>query len=86
MTENHPDVQTMKLSAADDSKHMAPSPHGLYAEVVKTRIKEVCQKSETGLLNLHKLFDPDKLPAYSHLHYINTPLIFVIPNHFPLEF
>ena len=44
VTEDHPEVQAMVLTALEEAKHMSASPFGLYAEVLKTRIKEVCEK------------------------------------------
>ena len=44
VTEDHPEVKAMVLSAMEEAKHMRTSPFGLYAEVLEKRIKEVCQK------------------------------------------
>lgn len=44
VTEDHPEVKAMVLTALEEAKHISASPFGLYAEVLKTRIKEVCQK------------------------------------------
>lgn len=44
MTEDHPEVKAMVLSALEEAKLMSTSPLGLYAEVLEKRIKEVCQK------------------------------------------
>ncbi|XP_051264627.1 adenylate kinase 9 isoform X2 [Dicentrarchus labrax] len=41
VTEDHPEVQAMVLSALEEAKHMSTSPFGLYAEVLETRIKEI---------------------------------------------
>lgn len=59
VTEDHPEVQAMVLTALEDAKHVSTSPFGLYAEVLEERIKEVCQKSETWQLHLNKLFGPE---------------------------
>lgn len=45
MTENHPEVQAMVLTALEEAKHMSTAPSGLYAKVLETRIKEVRQKN-----------------------------------------
>uniref|UniRef100_A0A8C2ZHF6 AAA+ ATPase domain-containing protein n=1 Tax=Cyclopterus lumpus TaxID=8103 RepID=A0A8C2ZHF6_CYCLU len=44
LTEDHPEVQAMVLSALEEAKHMSTSPFSLYAEVLEERVKEVCQK------------------------------------------
>ncbi|XP_076612348.1 adenylate kinase 9 isoform X2 [Chaetodon auriga] len=41
VTENHPEVQAMVLTALEEAKHMNTSPFSLYAEVMETRIKEI---------------------------------------------
>lgn len=45
VTENHPEVQAMDLTALEEARHKSIAPPGLYAKVLKTRIKEVHQKS-----------------------------------------
>lgn len=81
VTENHPEVKAMVLSALEEAKHMNTSPFSLYAEVLETHIKEVGQKSETWQLHSHKLFGPKRLSAYIYIHhfnsrYLTTPLFF----------
>lgn len=44
VTEDHPEVKAMVLSALEHAKYTSTSPLGLYAEVLEKRIKEVCQK------------------------------------------
>ncbi|XP_030261487.1 adenylate kinase 9 isoform X1 [Sparus aurata] len=41
VTEDHPEVKAMVLTALEEAKHISASPFGLYAEVLKTRIKEM---------------------------------------------
>ncbi|XP_038592648.1 adenylate kinase 9 isoform X2 [Micropterus salmoides] len=47
VTEDHPEVQAMVLTALEDAKHVSTSPFGLYAEVLEERIKEI-EKTDTG--------------------------------------
>lgn len=42
VTEDHPEVQAMVLSALEEAKQVKTSAVGLYAEVLEARIKEVC--------------------------------------------
>ncbi|XP_034755966.1 adenylate kinase 9 isoform X5 [Etheostoma cragini] len=41
VTEDHPEVQTMVLTALEEAKHQSTSPFGLYAEVLEKRVKEI---------------------------------------------
>ncbi|XP_069014339.1 adenylate kinase 9 [Embiotoca jacksoni] len=41
MTEDHPEVQAMVLSAVEEAKQLSTSPISLYAEVLQNHIKEV---------------------------------------------
>lgn len=41
VTEDHPEVQAIVLTALEEAKHKSIAPSGLYAKVLKTRIKEV---------------------------------------------
>ncbi|XP_073349311.1 adenylate kinase 9 [Pagrus major] len=41
VTEDHPEVQAMVLTALEEAKNMSTSPFSLYAEVLETRIKEM---------------------------------------------
>ncbi|XP_044232196.1 adenylate kinase 9 isoform X1 [Thunnus albacares] len=41
VTEDHPEVKAMVLSALEEAKNMSTSPFGLYAEVLEKRIKEI---------------------------------------------
>ncbi|XP_047429649.1 adenylate kinase 9 [Mugil cephalus] len=41
VTEDHPEVQAMVLSAVEEAKKLSTSPVGLYAEVLEKRIKEI---------------------------------------------
>lgn len=50
----------MVLSTLEEAKKLSASPFGLYAQVLENRIKEVCQRSKTWQLHLHKLFGSEK--------------------------
>ncbi|KAE8286847.1 Adenylate kinase 9 [Larimichthys crocea] len=41
VTENHPEVQAMVLTALEEAKHMSTSPVGLYAKVLEKHTKEI---------------------------------------------
>ena len=75
VTEDHPEVQAMVLTALEEAKQMSTSPSSLYAEALERRIKEVRQKSETWKLHLHKLCC---LYAICPLSYTITILVFQI--------
>ncbi|XP_031726212.1 adenylate kinase 9 isoform X2 [Anarrhichthys ocellatus] len=47
VTEDHPEVQAMVLSALEEAKHMSTSPFSLYAEVLQKRVKEI-EEAETN--------------------------------------
>lgn len=48
VTEDHPEVKAMVLRALEEAKQMSTPPHfDLYVDVLKKRIKEVCQRFET---------------------------------------
>ncbi|XP_054474711.1 adenylate kinase 9 [Anoplopoma fimbria] len=49
VTEDHPEVQAMVLSALEEAKHMSTSPFSLYADVLEKRIKETKEaESDAG--------------------------------------
>nr|XP_046228264.1 adenylate kinase 9 [Scatophagus argus] len=41
VTENHPEVKAMVVTALEEAQHMSTVPFGLYAEVLQKRIKEI---------------------------------------------
>ncbi|XP_039637151.1 adenylate kinase 9 isoform X2 [Perca fluviatilis] len=47
VTEDHPEVQTMVLTAMEEAKHQSTSPFSLYAEVLEKRVKEI-EEADTG--------------------------------------
>ncbi|KAL7388763.1 hypothetical protein ABVT39_020280 [Epinephelus coioides] len=47
VTEDHPEVQAIVLSALEKAKHMSTSPLSLYAEVLEKHIKEI-EEADTG--------------------------------------
>ncbi|XP_070781653.1 adenylate kinase 9 [Enoplosus armatus] len=52
VTEDHPEVQAMVLTALEEAKHMSTSPFDLYAEVLEKHIKEIeetdTEEADTG--------------------------------------
>lgn len=41
VTEDHPEVKAMVLSAIEEARKLSPSPLGLYADALRKRVKEV---------------------------------------------
>lgn len=54
MTEDHPEVKAMVLSALEEAKQLSTSPLSLYIEALENHIKQVCQIYKTWQLHLHK--------------------------------
>lgn len=49
MTENHPEVQAMVLSALEEAREMSTAPDSLYTEVLLQHVEEV-RYIETSLI------------------------------------
>lgn len=71
VTEDHPEVQTMVLTALEEAKHQSTSPFSLYAGVLEKRIKEVCYK----IWNMADVFT---LQAFWFLKKMSIPSTFLL--------